>query len=253
MPDSSDNALPVAFFAGPKGDEFRALVAVAKDALASRFKVLPWYDVDKAGSVTELIVEQIIDSSCVLADLRGDNANVYYEVGLAHAFGRPVIPFITEGASAAFDVKDQIYLAVRVGDDGIANAEDIERRLRRVVDSLRTSPARTAIDAVRRRREQAERQADNARGGTAYPAASSARLLSDGWSQLAHEGRLAPLGNGPILPGTPVYHTLHGGGIIVGTGPSSSPDQNVVIRFDEGQSILPTATPGLFLLRIVPT
>ena len=37
------------------------------------------------------VVEKISSSSVVLAELTGRNANVFYELGLAHAFGKPVV------------------------------------------------------------------------------------------------------------------------------------------------------------------
>jgi hypothetical protein len=42
------------------------------------------------GSVVEQIWEQIEKAKLLLADLTGKNANVFYELGLAHAAGRPV-------------------------------------------------------------------------------------------------------------------------------------------------------------------
>src|SRR5579872_5376744 len=44
-----------------------------------------------SGSVVEQIWEQIEKAKVLLADLTGKNANVFYELGLAHARGKPVI------------------------------------------------------------------------------------------------------------------------------------------------------------------
>jgi hypothetical protein len=44
-----------------------------------------------SGSVVEQIWEQIDKAKVLLADLTGKNANVFYELGLAHASGKPVI------------------------------------------------------------------------------------------------------------------------------------------------------------------
>jgi len=54
----------------------------------------------------EKIRNQIIEADVILADVTGANANVFYEVGLAHAFGRPVI-FITQDdpADAPVDLR----------------------------------------------------------------------------------------------------------------------------------------------------
>jgi len=46
-------------------------------------------------NIEEQIVPQIIDSikkaDAVIADISNENPNIYYEVGIAHAFGKPVI------------------------------------------------------------------------------------------------------------------------------------------------------------------
>jgi hypothetical protein len=43
------------------------------------------------GSVVEQIWEQIEKAKVLLADLSGKNANVFYELGLAHAARKPVV------------------------------------------------------------------------------------------------------------------------------------------------------------------
>ena len=43
------------------------------------------------GTVIEQIWEQIQKSKILLADLTGKNANVFYELGLAHAATKPVV------------------------------------------------------------------------------------------------------------------------------------------------------------------
>lgn len=47
------------------------------------------------GNVLKYILEKIMSSSIIIANLNGRNANVYYELGIAHAIGKTVI-LITE-------------------------------------------------------------------------------------------------------------------------------------------------------------
>jgi len=248
----SNGAPPMVFAAGPDNTAFKKLIAVAKRALSKNFDVVPWYDISRSGSVTEAIVEHVQDSVCVLADLRGDNPNVYYEVGLAHAFERPVVPFITAGAKPAFDVGDQASIAVTVKEDGVTidNAEDLEDRIQSAINKLEDGSARTAIGAVRMRRELDVMRGHSPHSGQVT---SSQEILRDAWLDLARHRRLSVLAGDMIMPGVPVIHTLHGVGMIIGMGPSGSAEQTVVIRFDDGQSILPVSAPGLFLLRPLGT
>lgn len=51
-------------------------------------------DLFQTGSVMEQIWDQIRKAKVLLAELTGKNANVFYELGLSHAIGKPVV-FIT--------------------------------------------------------------------------------------------------------------------------------------------------------------
>jgi tetratricopeptide (TPR) repeat protein len=60
-----------------------------------------------AGSITTSIVEHISNSDIVIADLTGRNANVYYELGLAHVFHKNATIIICQkGEKINFDVSD---------------------------------------------------------------------------------------------------------------------------------------------------
>ena len=56
-------------------------------------------------SILRDIVQSIEQASLIVADLTGDNPNVYYELGIAHALNKPVI-MMTQGIShLPFDLK----------------------------------------------------------------------------------------------------------------------------------------------------
>ena len=57
------------------------------------------------GSVVEQIWEQISKSTVLLADLSGRNANVFYELGLAHAARKPVILTAASIDDVPFDLR----------------------------------------------------------------------------------------------------------------------------------------------------
>lgn len=57
------------------------------------------------GSVIEQIWEQISASKVLLADLTGKNANVFYELGLAHALAKPVVFTTSDLADVPFDLR----------------------------------------------------------------------------------------------------------------------------------------------------
>jgi hypothetical protein len=57
------------------------------------------------GSVVEQIWEQIQKASVLLADLTGRNANVFYELGLAHAARKPVVFTAPQVEDVPFDLR----------------------------------------------------------------------------------------------------------------------------------------------------
>lgn len=60
-----------------------------------------------SGSITTKIIEHLIHSDLVIADLTGNNPNVFYELGVRHAFGKAFIQIVEEdGTKLPFDIAD---------------------------------------------------------------------------------------------------------------------------------------------------
>lgn len=59
--------------------------------------------IERLGMITAQIVEHIHDAPFVVADLTGHNPNVFYELGLADAFNKPVIRFVDDPDALPFD------------------------------------------------------------------------------------------------------------------------------------------------------
>lgn len=59
------------------------------------------------GKITEQMHREILTDDLAIAVLTGHNANVFYELAVAHAAGRPVITLIEKGESLPFDIQDQ--------------------------------------------------------------------------------------------------------------------------------------------------
>jgi hypothetical protein len=58
------------------------------------------------GRITSQIIKLLMDADLVIADLTGNNANVFYELSLRHAVGKPVVHMALEGTRLSFDVRD---------------------------------------------------------------------------------------------------------------------------------------------------
>ncbi len=61
--------------------------------------------------IMEKILDQITESDIVIADITGGNPNVFYELGIAHSIGKPVI-FLTQDdpSEAPVDVRPFEYI-----------------------------------------------------------------------------------------------------------------------------------------------
>ena len=67
------------------------------------------------------IQKSIIDSNLILCEMSGKNPNVFYELGLAHAIGRPAILVSNEKEDIPFDLR---HIRVILYDNSIAGWED---------------------------------------------------------------------------------------------------------------------------------
>jgi hypothetical protein len=72
------------------------------------------------GQVTTHIVRAILESDVVIADLTGQNANTYYELGLAHALRKAVIILVDNSSSLLFDTQNE--RVITIGDEGLIGA-----------------------------------------------------------------------------------------------------------------------------------
>jgi hypothetical protein len=106
------------FVIGPIGDPGTQTRADADDFMeyiVSPCPALKEFDYEKPvradhlnepGRITSQIIKLLMEADLVIADLTGSNANVYYELSLRHALGKPVIHMAIEGTHLSFDVRD---------------------------------------------------------------------------------------------------------------------------------------------------
>lgn len=74
-----------------------------------QFDILPYRaDLDPSpGAITQKMLSELVGASLVIADLTGRNPNVFYELGIAHSFGKPLISIADAVSSLPFDAKDE--------------------------------------------------------------------------------------------------------------------------------------------------
>jgi hypothetical protein len=59
------------------------------------------------GAITPKFIAELLSARLVIADLTGRNPNVFYELGIAHSFARPLISIADSSSSIPFDAKDE--------------------------------------------------------------------------------------------------------------------------------------------------
>jgi len=88
------------------------------------------------GQVTAQIIQNIVQCDVLIADVTGRNANVYYELGVAHSFRKPVVILADHASSLTFDTHNERI--IEIGDDGAAISaqavDDAKARLTQVLD-----------------------------------------------------------------------------------------------------------------------
>lgn len=104
------------FFIAPineKGTETRERTDKLMDYVVSEavkeyeFTVIRSDRMDTPGSITSQVIGKIVNSELVIADLTDHNPNVFYELAVRHATGKPFIQLIKEDQAIPFDIHDQ--------------------------------------------------------------------------------------------------------------------------------------------------
>jgi hypothetical protein len=80
------------------------------------------------GNILEDIAKGITDCAMVIAEVTPSNPNVFYEVGYAHAIGKPTILVAQAGTELPFDLKIHRCLFYENDDDGLLRAVPKLRR-----------------------------------------------------------------------------------------------------------------------------
>ncbi|MEM9610954.1 MAG: hypothetical protein AAGA99_26330 [Actinomycetota bacterium] len=95
--------------------------------------------IDDVGTITRQVVRAIADAAVVVADVIAENGNVYYELGIADALGRPVIRIGDPDAEPVpFDATTERIIPLSLREDGVIHVIDSERCKKAVGDQLRT-------------------------------------------------------------------------------------------------------------------
>lgn len=90
-------------------------------------------DIQKPGTITKQIIEALRTSDLVVADLSRKNPNVFYELAVRHAVGKPVILLSAVGDTIPFDLSAQRVIFYDFDPDHVREAkEDLTEQIQQV-------------------------------------------------------------------------------------------------------------------------
>jgi hypothetical protein len=105
--------------------------------------------INSAGRITTQIVTNIIEADLLIADLTDQNANVFYEIAIRHAFDKPYVQLIEDEQEIPFDVRDMrtIHLDYRDLASAARAKKDLADMVRDIEDGNKPeSPVVTAVN-----------------------------------------------------------------------------------------------------------
>lgn len=97
-------------------------------------------EINRPGSITRDIIEGIIESDIIIADLTDRNSNVFYELGIAHATSNKTIMTSQKRTNLPFDIS---HYRVIVYEHTITGTKKLGVDLGRAIDELLAAQDRT--------------------------------------------------------------------------------------------------------------
>ena len=112
---------------------------IVPSALACGFKadaIIRADKIDHPGIITNQIITHILNCDLVVADLSGHNPNVFYELAVRHAAGKPTVLLIREGESVPFDISQNriIFYDIHDLDKVEENKEQLINQMTRALE-----------------------------------------------------------------------------------------------------------------------
>lgn len=92
---------------------------------------------DQPGSIKNQVIELIVESELVIADLTDKNPNVFYELAVRHAHRRPVIQLINKDQEIPFDVATQRTIDIDLGD--FSTTKQAQNKIRNQIKEIESN------------------------------------------------------------------------------------------------------------------
>ena len=116
-------------------------------------------ELSKSGNITKQVFQHILDDPLVIADLTESNPNVYYEIAVRHAIGKPIVLITKKGEEIAFHLRNErtIFFDLR----NPASVHLAKEQIRDQINSLKTNPSHLETPISGLLKCHKSRQSDN--------------------------------------------------------------------------------------------
>ncbi|NGZ17126.1 hypothetical protein G6Z94_07145 [Vibrio aestuarianus] len=102
------------FVLTPFNNEFYSQYMTVKHTVEDLgFKCVRGDDSNISSNILAHVIEEMLSAKIVIANISGRNPNVFYELGIAHALGKPVLLISESLSDIPFDIHSQRILAFR--------------------------------------------------------------------------------------------------------------------------------------------
>jgi hypothetical protein len=90
-------------------------------------------EISQPGSITRDIVKGILNAECIIADLTGANANVFYELGISHSYGNNSVMTALQGEKLPFDIRSyRVIFYRRTASGRLSLAKKLKRTIKEI-------------------------------------------------------------------------------------------------------------------------
>ena len=138
MENSMNNSDKKCFVLMPFIEELKEIYLEIYKPICTELGFYCWRvdEISRPGSITKDIVQGIVDSDIVIADLTWNNPNVFYELGIAHTLNKKTIMTCQKNEVIPFDVSNYrviIYQHTLLGSKELA--ENLKKSISEILET----------------------------------------------------------------------------------------------------------------------
>jgi len=133
------NCFVIAPIGDPKSDVrkysdqvFKHIIKPSAESI--NYKPIRADQISEPGIITSQVIQHVVESPVVIADLTGHNPNVFYELAIRHAIGQPIVQMITKNERIPFDIASSRTIQFDIHD--LDNVQETKEELVKQIKAI---------------------------------------------------------------------------------------------------------------------